>query len=138
MRQALIRVRAGLRRLRARSALGHAGAHVFAPELDVTYRPRNPRRPTLVQVSGGVIAGPGENGHLELRVGPHDPPEQIVGALATRHEAPARRGGARLGGGGQLTAIVPAGFVYRVSTHTVKGYERPEFVLTTQLTETPL
>jgi len=40
--------------------------------------------------------------------------------------------------GGQLTAIVPAGFVYRVSTHIVKGYERPEFVLTTQLTETPL
>lgn len=138
MRQALIRVRAGLRRLRARSALGHAGAHVFAPELEVTYRPRDPRRATLVQVSGGVIAGPGENGHLELRVGPRDPPEQIAGALATRHEAATKPGAARVGSGGQLTAIVPAGFLYRLATHTVTGYERPEFVLTTKLTETPL
>jgi len=42
-----------------------------------------------------------------------------------------------VGSGGQLTAIVPAGFVYRLSTHTVEGYEQPEFVLTTKLTETP-
>jgi len=126
-----------LRRLRALQAPGRAGAHVFAPELDVTYRPRNLRRPTLVQISGGVIAGPGQNGHLELRVGPHDPPEHIVGALATRHESGAPSSAARVGSGGQLTAIVPAGFVYRLSTHTVEGYEQPEFVLTTKLTETP-
>ncbi|MGH2841333.1 MAG: hypothetical protein ACRDKY_10990 [Solirubrobacteraceae bacterium] len=126
---ALHRIRVALGRLQP------GQAHVFAPELDVTYRPRNPRRPALVQVSGGIVAGPGQNGHLELRVGANDPPEHIVGALATRHEA----GDApRVGAGGQLTAIVPAGFVYRLTTYTVKGYERPEFVLTTKLTETPL
>ncbi len=114
-----------------------AHVHVFAPELDVTYRPCKPDRPTLVQISGGVIAGPGQNGHLELRVGPGDPPEHIVGALATRHETGAGDA-ARVACGGQLTAIVPAGHAYRLVTYTVKGYERPEFVLTTQLTETPL
>jgi len=93
-----------LRRLRALQAPGRAGAHVFAPELDVTYRPRNLRRPTLVQISGGVIAGPGQNGHLELRVGPHDPPEHIVGALATRHESGAPSSAARVGSGGQRGA----------------------------------
>ncbi|MDQ3678566.1 MAG: hypothetical protein M3401_17510, partial [Actinomycetota bacterium] len=136
---ALGRIRAGVRRrLVARRTPARYDVHVFAPELDVTYRPRNPRRATLVQVSGGVIAGPGQNGHLELRVGPHDPPEHIAGALATRHEAGAQRDSARVGSGGQLTAIVPEGFVYRLSTYTVKGYERPEFVLMTKLTETPL
>jgi hypothetical protein len=88
-----------------------------------------------VQVSGGVIAAPGQNGHLELRVGPQDPPEHIVGALATRHEAGEAP---RVAAGGQLTAIVPAGFRYRLATYTVQGYETPEFVLTTKLTETPL
>jgi len=132
---ALRRIGSGLRRLQLLRAPGSAGAHVFAPDLDVTYRPRNARRPTLVQVSGGVIAGPGQNGHLELRVGPHDPPQHIVGALATRYET---GGAARVASGGQLTAIVPAGFVYRLQTYTVKGYEQPEFVLTTTLTETPL
>ncbi|MDX6690420.1 MAG: hypothetical protein QOG15_1877 [Solirubrobacteraceae bacterium] len=133
---ALGRIGAGLRRLQSLQAPGGvADAHVFAPELDVTYRPRNPRRPALVQVSGGVIAGPGQNGHLELRVGPQDPPEHIVGALATRHEAGE---GARIGSGGQLTAIVPAGSRYRLATYTVKGYETPEFVITTKLTETSL
>lgn len=138
MRRALHRAGSCLRHLRALSAPARAGAYVFAPELEVTYRPRNPRRSALVQVSGGVIAGPGENGHLELRVGPCDPPEHIVGALATRHEAATKLVDARVGSGGQLTAIVPAGFVYRLATHTVAGYQRPEFVLTTKLTETPL
>jgi hypothetical protein len=128
-------VGAGVRRLQALRAPGGTSAHVFAPDLDVTYRPRNSRRPTLVQVSGGVVAGPGQNGHLELRVGPQDPPEHIVGALATRHEAGAA---ARVGSGGQLTAIVPAGYVYRLATYTVKGYDTPEFVITTKLTETSL
>jgi hypothetical protein len=134
----LRRASSRLRRLHALQAPGRADTYVFAPELEVTYKPRNRWRPTLVQISGGVIAGPGENGHLELRVGPHDPPEHIVGALATRHEAGGASGAARVASGGQLTAIVPAGFVYRLSTHTVQGYERPEFVLTTRLTETPL
>jgi len=136
--RALDRARAGLRRLHALQAPGRSDTYVFAPELDTTYRPRNPRRPTLVQVSGGVIAGPGQNGHLELRVGAHDPPGHIVGALATRHEEGNDLSSPRLGSGGQLSAIVPAGHVYRLHTFVVPGYGRPEYVLTTKLTETPL
>lgn len=132
------RIGSSLRRLHMLGAPHGGDGHIFAPELDVTYRPRDPRRPTLVQVSGGVIAGPGQNGHLELRVGPSEPPEHIVGALATRHEAGTDPGAPRVGSGGQLTAIVPAGYVYELHTYVVAGYERPEFVLTTKLTETPL
>lgn len=116
---------------------GTSAPYVFAPELDVTYRPRRARRPTLVQVSGGVVAGPGQNGHLELRVGSGDPPELIAGVIATRQEAGVA-GAGRIASGGQLTAIVAPGLRYRVATHTVEGYERPEFVITTLLAETPL
>lgn len=107
-------------------------SHAFAPEFDVTYRPRRTRRPNLVQVSGAVLAGPGQNGHLEMFVGGGDPPEVLVGAIALRCEAPA---GGRIGSGGQLTAVVAPGHRYRFATHTIDGYERPEFVFTTFVTE---
>ena len=116
---------------------GTAAPYVFAPELDVTYRPQRPRRPTLVQVSGGVVAAPGQNGHLELRIGRGDPPQLIAGVVATRQEA-GLPGAGRIASGGQLTAIVGPGLCYRLTTHTVEGFERPEFVITTLLAETPL
>ena len=114
---------------------GGADPYVFAPELDVTYRPRRPSRPTLVQVSGGVIAAAGQNGHLELRVGRGNPPQLIAGAIATRNES---ADGGRIASGGQLTAIVAPGLSYCLVTHTVDGFERPQFVITTLLSETPL
>jgi len=124
-------------RLQGLHSPGTGAPYTFAPELDVTYRPQRPRRPTLVQVSGGVIAAPGQNGHLELRVGRGDPPELIAGVIATRHEA-SLPGAGRIASGGQLTAIVAPGLCYRLTTHIVKGYEEPEFVITTLLAETPL
>jgi len=90
-----------------------------------------------VQVSGGVIAGPGQNGHLELRVGDGDPPQLIAGVVATRQETGVP-GAGRIASGGQLTAIVAPGLCYRLSTHTVEGFQSPEFVITTLLCETPL
>jgi len=124
-------------RLQGLRSPGTGAPYVFAPELDVTYRPRRSRRPTLVQVSGGVVAAPGQNGHLELRIGVSDPPELIAGVIATRQEA-GMPGAGRIASGGQLTAIVAPGLCYRLATHTVEGYERPEFVVTTLLAETPL
>jgi len=116
---------------------GTGAPYTFAPELDVTYRPQRPRRPTLVQVSGGVIAGPGQNGHLELRVGRGDCLELIAGVVATRQEA-GLPGAGRIASGGQLSAVVAPGLGYRLATHTVEGYDAPEFVITTLLAETPL
>lgn len=112
-------------------------AHSFPPELNVAYRPRDPRRPTLVQVSGAVIAAAGENGHLELRVGPGEPPDRITGVIATRHEAGEAPAG-RVASGGQLTALVAPGHWYRITTHDVAGFQPPQYVLTTFVTETPL
>jgi hypothetical protein len=122
-------------RLRVLRSPGTGAPHVFAPELDVTYRPRNSRRPVLVQVSGGVVAASGQNGHLELRVGRGADPQLIAGVIATRNETDAS---GRIASGGQLTAIVAPGLSYRLATYTVEGYERPEFVITTLLSETPL
>lgn len=134
---ALRRVRNAVTRLVGLRSPGTAAPYVFAPELDVTYRPQRPRRPTLVQVSGGVVAAPGQNGHLELRIGRSDPPELIAGVVALRQEE-GLPGAGRIASGGQLTAIVAPGLCYRLTTHTVEGYAAPEYVITTLLAETPL
>lgn len=89
-------------------------------------------------MSVAVIAMPGENGHIELRVGPVDPLDTVVGVVAVRHESVAGPTAPRYGAGGQLTAIVPPGHRYGLATVTVQGYCTPEFVMTTFLTETRL
>ena len=111
--------------------------HVVAAQLDTTYRPQRSDRANLVQVSGAILTRPGQNGHLELRVGRGDPPEVLVGVLAMRQELGAPAAG-RCGVGGQLTAIVPPGHSYRLVTNTIRGFQTPEFVLTTMVTETTL
>lgn len=127
-----------LRLLRGRLPPAGGVTHAFAPEFETTYAPRDGDRPTLVQVSGGVIAAPGQNGHIEVYVGAGDPPETLVGALALRYERSGTELAARVASGGQLTALVPAGQRYRLARKTIEGYAEPEFVLTTFVTETTL
>lgn len=122
--------RAGQRLRAPGAAIGHA----FPAAFDTAYRPRTGQRPNLVQVSVAVIGDAGQNGHVELRVGPGEEPSVLVGVVALRNEAAA----GRVGAGGQLSGIVPAGQGYRLATQVIDGYAAPEFVMTTWVTETPL
>ncbi|HEX4110837.1 MAG TPA: hypothetical protein VHX88_22100 [Solirubrobacteraceae bacterium] len=115
-------------------APGAVAGHALPAHFDTSYQPRAARRPNLVQVSVAVISRGGENGHVELLVGPGATPSVLVGVVALRHE----EGAGRVGAGGQLSAIVPAGQGYRIATRTIEGYATPEFVMVSWVTETPL
>lgn len=83
----------------------------------------------LMCIRAGVLAAPGQNGHIYLEVAP--PPGEdwtTWSYVACRNEAGAT---ANIAHGSTLVAIVPPGWHYRLRTHTVRGFAEPTWILDT-------
>jgi hypothetical protein len=99
------------------------------PALNVNARNKT-GKPILVNIDGGVVSDPGENGHLYLEVAaaradgtPY--PFQRVAYVACRNTAAAT---AQIGCGGTLSGIVPVGGFYRLTLVTAANYKTPDYV----------
>lgn len=121
-------------RVRARSAIGRMrrrrGPEVVFPGFETPRKPSS-RRPTLVVATLAVVAGRGENGHAELRIGRDehlDDDSTVVTYMGCRHEDDGLESDAGVGPSSPLVAIVPPGWHYAVWRTTMNGYESPRFL----------
>jgi hypothetical protein len=103
--------------------------------------------PILLVVRAAVISEPGQNGHIYLETAPPLAPDtgadaaagkvRTWGYVACRNNSPrvaADSAGTiteEIASGCSLVGIVPAGWYYRLRTHTVAGFQTPTFVLDT-------
>lgn len=105
------------------------------PALDTAVQ--NTSGPLEVKIRCGVVAAPGQNGHMYFEISPDNVTWYSSGgyvacrnnqAVGTGGTAPVGGGTGHIGAGGTVGCVVPDTWYYRIRTSTASGYSTPTFV----------